>query len=55
MTSEDGKEMKFTAGSFYSQPNTYAHVTKCLAGSECLAYVEADGKWDLKPVETKKK
>jgi hypothetical protein len=30
-------------------------VTKCLAGSDCLVYLEADGKWDLKPVEAKKK
>ena len=55
LAGEDGKEMKFPAGSFYTQPNTYAHVTKCLAGSECLVYLDADAKWDLKPVEAKKK
>ena len=53
MAGEDGKEMKFPAGSFYTQPNTFKHVTKCLAGSECLIYMEADGKWDLKPAEGK--
>jgi anti-sigma factor ChrR (cupin superfamily) len=54
MAGPDGKEMRFPAGSFYTQPSTFAHTTKCLAGSECLAYVEVDGKWDLKPVEAKK-
>jgi anti-sigma factor ChrR (cupin superfamily) len=49
-TGEDGKEMKFTAGSFYTQPNTYKHTTKCLPGSECLVYLEADARWDMKPV-----
>ena len=55
MAGADGKETKFPPGSFYTQPNTYPHVTKCLSGSDCLTYVEADGKWDLKPVEAKKK
>jgi anti-sigma factor ChrR (cupin superfamily) len=54
MTGEDGKEMKFPAGSFYTQPNTFPHVTRCLAGAECLVYLEADAKWDIKPVEAKK-
>lgn len=54
MAGADGKESKFPPGSFYTQPNTYPHVTKCLAGSDCLVYLEADAKWDLKPVETKK-
>jgi anti-sigma factor ChrR (cupin superfamily) len=55
VTGEDGKEVKLPAGSFYTQPNTYPHVTKCLAGSECVVYLESDAKWDLKPVEAKKK
>jgi quercetin dioxygenase-like cupin family protein len=53
VTGEDGKEMKFPAGSFFTQPNTYKHVTKCLPGSECEIYVEADAKWDIKPVAAK--
>ena len=55
MTGEDGKEIKFPAGSFYTQPNTFPHVTKCLAGADCIIYIETDGKWDLKPVEAKDK
>jgi hypothetical protein len=50
---EDGKEAKFPAGSFFTQPSTYKHTTKCLAGSECLIYAEVDGKWDLKPIAAK--
>jgi len=50
MTGEDGKAMKFTAGSYYTQPNTYKHTTQCLAGADCLVYLEADAAWDLKPV-----
>ena len=55
MTGDDGKEIKFPVGSFYTQPNTFPHVTKCLAGAECIIYIETDGKWDLKPVEAKNK
>jgi len=55
MSSADGKEMKFPPGSFYTQPNTFQHTTKCLAGAACVIYVEADGKWDMKPADTAKK
>ena len=54
MTGADGKETVFPAGSFYSQPNTYQHVTQCKAGSECLAYITTNGKFDLKLVDPKK-
>jgi hypothetical protein len=50
MAGEDGKETKFPAGSFYTQPNTYKHVTKCLAGADCLVFLEADAAWDIKVV-----
>jgi anti-sigma factor ChrR (cupin superfamily) len=51
---EDGKELKLPAGSFFTQPNSFVHVTKCLPGSECVVYLEADAKWDLKPAAAKK-
>jgi quercetin dioxygenase-like cupin family protein len=54
MAGEDGKETKLPAGSYLYQPNTYKHVTMCEAGSECVAFVVASGKFDLKPVEGKK-
>src|SRR5262249_47968043 len=47
---EDGKETKLTAGSYFYQPNTWKHVTKCDAGSECVVFVISTGKFDLKPV-----
>jgi anti-sigma factor ChrR (cupin superfamily) len=50
MAGKDGKEMQFPAGSFYTQPNTYEHTTKCLAGADCMVFLEADAAWDLKPV-----
>jgi anti-sigma factor ChrR (cupin superfamily) len=55
MAGADGKEMKLPAGSFYTQPNTYPHVTKCLGPASCLVYMVADAKWDMKPVEAKSK
>jgi anti-sigma factor ChrR (cupin superfamily) len=55
VTGEDGKEMKLPAGSFFTQPNTWKHVTRCLPASECVAYVDADAAWDLKVVEAAKK
>ena len=54
MAGEDGKETKLPAGSYFYQPHTYRHVTKCEAGSECVALVVANGKFDLKPVKTEK-
>jgi quercetin dioxygenase-like cupin family protein len=53
MAGEDGKETKLPAGSYFYQPNTYKHVTKCEAGSECVAFVMAAGKFDIKMVEGK--
>ncbi len=51
MAGEDGKEMTLPAGSYYTQPSTYPHVTKCEAGSACVVYVMSNGKWDIKPVK----
>jgi anti-sigma factor ChrR (cupin superfamily) len=54
LAGESGKAMRFPAGSFFTQPNTFKHTTKCLEGADCLIYAEADAKWDLKPVAAKK-
>src|SRR5438552_13804852 len=51
---EDGKETKLPPGSYFFEPNTWKHVTKCEARSECVAFVTANGKFDLKPAEEKK-
>ena len=45
----DGVETKLPAGSYFEQPDTYKHVTKCLAGLECVALQIASGKFDFKP------
>ncbi len=49
LAGKDGKEMKFPPGSFYTEPKTFNHVTKCMPESECMVYLQADGKWDLIP------
>jgi len=53
MSGEDGKETTLPAGSYFYQPRRYKHVTKCLEGSECVAFVVADGRFDIKPVAAK--
>ena len=54
MAGEDGIEHRFPAGSYYTQPTTFKHTTKCLEGSECIALVVANGKFDLNPVDKQK-
>jgi hypothetical protein len=54
ITSEDGKETKLPAGSFFSHSPAYKHSTKCQAGADCEIYVDADAKWDVKPVAAAK-
>ena len=54
MAGADGKETELPAGSVFYQPNTYKHVTRCKEGSECLAYITLNGKFDLKLVNAKK-
>jgi len=56
--SENGPETKLPAGSYVYQPHTVKHTTKCEAGSECLLFVVANGKFDIVPAagkETPKK
>lgn len=52
---EDGKETKLPPGSFFAQPHTVKHVTKCDTGSECVIYATANKAFDFHPVETPKK
>ena len=51
---EGGPEKKYPAGSYYFIPSTYRHVTKCDTGSECVAFVEANGKFDIMVAGEKK-
>ena len=48
---EDGKETKLPAGSYVYQPHTVKHVSGCDAGSECVIFVMANGKFDLIPAD----
>jgi anti-sigma factor ChrR (cupin superfamily) len=52
----EGKpEVRLGPGSYMMQPGgNYRHTTSCDKASECLFFVEGNGKFDLKPVETGK-
>ena len=49
----EGKpEVRLGPGSYMMQPGgNYRHTTSCDKASECLFFVESNGKFDLKPVE----
>ncbi|HEV8267089.1 MAG TPA: DUF4437 domain-containing protein [Thermoanaerobaculia bacterium] len=51
---EDGKETKLPPGSYFMQPHTVKHTTKCDAGSECVIYATANKGFDIHMVEEKK-
>jgi len=48
---EDGKETTLPPGSYFYEPRGFRHVTKCLDGSDCVAFVVANGKFDVKLVD----
>jgi hypothetical protein len=52
----EGKpEVRLGPGSYMMQPGgNYRHTTSCDKASECLFFVESNGKFDLKPVEASK-
>ena len=52
----DGKsEVRLGPGSYMMQPGgNYRHTTSCDKASECVFFVESDGAFDLKVVETEK-
>jgi quercetin dioxygenase-like cupin family protein len=52
---EGGPEKRLPAGSYIFLPSTYKHTTKCDTDSECVFIVDANGKFDVKPVEEKKR
>ena len=51
---EGGAEKKLPPGSYEYQPHTVKHTTKCDAGTGCVVFVSASGKFDLLPVAEKK-
>ena len=52
----EGKpEFRLGPGSYMMQPGgNYRHTTSCDKASDCLFFVESNGKFDLKPVEAGK-
>jgi quercetin dioxygenase-like cupin family protein len=55
-TPEGQPERRLTAGSYLLQPGgNYRHTTACDKASDCLFFIESTGKFDLKPVEEKRK
>ena len=52
---EGGPEKKLPAGSYEYQPHGVKHTTSCDAGSECVIFVVASGKFDLTPADAPKK
>ena len=54
-TPEGKPEARLGPGSYLLQPGgSYRHTTACDKASECLFYIEGDGKFDLIPVEAGK-
>jgi len=51
--SADGKATKLGPGSYAFVPHTEVHTTACDPASECQMFVQAAGKFDLKPVSEK--
>lgn len=51
---EGGAETRLGPGSYLMQAAKGRHVSGCAAGSECRFVMISGGKFDLKPVETKK-
>jgi anti-sigma factor ChrR (cupin superfamily) len=52
----EGKaEVRLGPGSYMMQPGgNYRHITSCDKASDCVFFVESNGAFDLKPVETAK-
>jgi len=49
----DGKETKLPPGSYFAFTGKKPHLTRCEAGADCTLFVDARGKWDVVPEESK--
>jgi quercetin dioxygenase-like cupin family protein len=50
----EGKpEVRLPAGSYLTDPSGYKHTTACDKASECVFFMEGDGKFDLIPADKK--
>jgi quercetin dioxygenase-like cupin family protein len=53
-TPEGKPEVRLGPGSYLMQPGgNYRHATSCDKASECLFFIQSNGKFDLIPVEAK--
>lgn len=50
---EGQPEVRLAAGSYFFEPANFKHTTACDKASECVFFLEGNGKFDLKPVEKK--
>jgi beta-alanine degradation protein BauB len=51
----EGKpEVRLPAGSYLLEPANYRHTTACDKASECVFFIESNGKFDIKMVDEKK-
>ncbi len=52
-TPEGKPEVRLPADSYLFDPAGYRHSTKCDAASECVFFLEGDGKFDIKMADKK--
>ena len=56
VTARPGSHVRLGPGSYLMQPGgSYRHTTACDKASECLFFIQSDGKFDLIPVDAAKK
>jgi len=55
LASEGGSAKKLPVGSYAFQPHGVKHVTGCEAGSDCVIFAVAAGKFDFIAADAKKK
>ena len=51
---EGNPEVRLPGGSYLLEPANYRHTTSCDKASECVFFLESNGKFDIKMVEEKK-
>ena len=54
ITPEGGTAKEMGVGSFFSIPGRKKHTTSCKAGTDCIMFVVAGGKFDVKMPKAKK-
>jgi quercetin dioxygenase-like cupin family protein len=55
VTGPEGAPKKMGPGSFFTDPSNFNHVTTCEGTTDCIVYIDASGKFDLKMAKEDKK